>query len=99
MIKLDWKDILLHCAHAAPVGIAAGIMAALGRQQGGWFQPVSFVLASAMLACEIVFWVLREKSQHGGKLGGVQSKWEAFVPVPVCLGLFIVSEVITEKLL
>jgi hypothetical protein len=97
--KLDWPDILFHCAHAGAAGILAGVMMALGVQEGGQFILVAMAAATATMSASMLFWVLREKSQHGGKLGGLQSKLEAYAPLIVCLVLFFLSTAVTWRFL
>ena len=79
---MDWTDILEHAIPAAAVGIAFGFVAGFGlnASAGGevvfWFASATFAVAIFCLV-----WIRREQRQHGGHLGGRQSRLEAFVPV------------------
>lgn len=82
MKPIYWLDITLHTAPTIAVGIAMGFMAATALQVMRPLEGQAFaVLAGAAALAFSWIWIPREKSQHGGKLGGAQSKLEAFVPL------------------
>lgn len=93
--KLDWLDIT---AHVGPTFVMANGMAfmaayALRHEEGSWL----YILVAAAIVTTFLFsylWTRREKSQHDGDLGGIQSKWEAYAPLIVGPITFVVATTI-----
>lgn len=78
----DWIDI---GAHVAPTIVMANGMAfmasyALRHEEGLWL----YIMVGGAVFATLLFaylWTRREKSQHEGRLGGRQSRLEAYAPL------------------
>lgn len=80
-MSIDWPDIAYHAAPAVAVSIGMGFGSATA------FNTVPMPFAGVLMAFFTLaalgfayIWTPREQKQHGGSLGGTQSKFEAFVP-------------------
>lgn len=94
---LNWMDIGLHCAFAGAwaglCGWVAGwaysyAVAAPGLPDEvlGWMLAGVFTLAGLM--GNWLFWLARERRQHGYAFGGRQSQWEWLAPAGVTVVAF-----------
>lgn len=89
---LDWVDIGLHCGAALLWGVMCGFGMKLGvdylvdaPRAGDWWLGLALIICSvAATFAGILFWIGRERSQHGYEFGGRQSTWEWAAPVYVC---------------
>lgn len=79
---MDWLDITLHTAPTVCVGALLGFFSAMGLHYIA-LREATFMAGA--LFCVTVYaswlWLPRERAQHGGELGGKQSKLEAIVPL------------------
>lgn len=94
---LDWVDISLHCLFAALWAFAGGYGAGTGwGYASGAPGLVDAVLGWALVATATVggigagwlFWILRERLQHGYGFGGRQSNMEWQIPAGVTVVAF-----------
>lgn len=89
---LDWVDIGLHCAAALVWGAGCGFGVQLGvaylvdaPTTGDWWLGLAMIIVcAAATIAGILFWVSRERLQHGYDFGGRQSTWEWLAPGLVC---------------
>jgi hypothetical protein len=79
---MNWHDITLHTVPTFCIGALLGFSAAGGIN---YLPPASgMFMAGVLFACTVYcswLWLPRERAQHGGQLGGKQSKFEAYVPL------------------
>ena len=91
---MDWVDISFHTIPSVIVGGLMGFMAGFGLQADTFFERVIWVSISTIAALAFSYmWVPREKRQHNGHLGGIQSVFEAVVPLAAGPVAFVVSTV------
>lgn len=89
---LDWVDIGLHCAAALVWGVFCGFGLQLGiayvagaPTNGDWFLGLGIIAGSVMaVMVGLLYWLGRERLQHGYEFGGRQSTWEWQAPCLVC---------------
>lgn len=80
-MNIQWSDILFHTAPTVAVGIAMGFMAGFGLHAETPVEIILWVAAATIASVSFCFiWPRREQRQHGGHMGGTQSKLEAFIP-------------------
>jgi len=78
---VDWWDIFLHSIVAVLFSASLGYGASVMRRQGKWYHKIGIAsFAFAALFGIAIFWLAREQGQHGGAVGGLQSKLEWIVP-------------------
>ena len=78
---MDWRDIAYH---SAPNFLVGGFLGWAGANALRWETPMGILvtlLLAAGLTGVLLYWFGRERHQHGGKLGGPQSKLEAIMPL------------------
>jgi multisubunit Na+/H+ antiporter MnhB subunit len=83
-MAIKWSDIAYHTAPAVAVSLAMGFGSATALSSVS--MPFAAVLMAAFTVAAMSFayiWTPREQKQHGGHLGGTQSRLEAFIPL-VC---------------
>ena len=96
---INWLDIAEHAAPTIAVGIACGFMAGFGLHAALWLEMIFWVSIATLFALAFsLLWPMRERRQHGGHLGGRQSKLEAFVPLVAGLFAYGVSVFVFWKL-
>ena len=94
---LDWLDIGLHCLFAALWAGLCGYLAGWGYSYAmaatglpdevmGWV--IAGIFALAGIIGDWLFWVARERGQHGYGWGGRQSNWEWAAPAGVTVVAF-----------
>jgi hypothetical protein len=78
----SFTDIALHTAPTIAVGIAMEFLAATALHVlAPPLAQANLVLAGAAALAFSWIWGPRERAQHGGALGGAQSRLEAYVPL------------------
>lgn len=81
---MDWLDITLH---SIPPFLVCGFMGFIGAF--GYISPTNFEMTCWIgtsligAGASMLIWPRREQRQHGGHLGGVQSKLEGYVPIGI----------------
>lgn len=81
-MAIEWSDISFHAAPSVAVSISMGFGAATSFNNLP--MPAAGLLMALFTLAAVAFayiWTPRERAQHDGHLGGIQSKLEAFIPL------------------
>ena len=80
---IDWTDIALHTVIAALFAGAAGYAASSGLAYGGALGILLAVLSLLAGVAGLLFWIVREKWQHGTMWASRQSILEWALPAAI----------------